>query len=142
MSIEDKIEKELPQAFEKSKIWCYNNLSSNLSGYEYFDLNIFNYIIDTKSNPISDMYFKLEDNGLIRVNTHHIEWLIKRQETFPYEPEVDLESMFIHEMVEYIVEKNMQIMIAYLPDLKLPHMLAKDMENINRKERNLKEWMY
>ncbi len=142
MSLENKIITELPNAFILSKEWCRNNLHKEIIGYQSFELNKFHYIIDNTTDSIADMYFNLKENGLIRVNTGQIKWLIERQEAFPYNPEVDLESMFVHEMTEYIAETTPEIIIAYFPLFKFPHMLARDVENINRKQRNLKEWTY
>jgi hypothetical protein len=93
-----------------------------------------------------DMGFKIKSgliSGLIDVSTEQLEWLLEREESFkkrwPNEPEVDPESMFVHEIAEQIIWKRPEVMINYFAQSQKG---AREIENINRKERGLKPWPY
>jgi hypothetical protein len=54
--------------------------------------------------------------------------------------EVDPESMFVHEIVEYVIYNEPELLFSYLLNDQSPHFIAYLVENINRTERGLKEW--
>ena len=55
--------------------------------------------------------------------------------------EIDPESMFVHDITEFIVYKISEILVHYFSKyMEFPHFVAHSIENINRKERGLKGW--
>jgi len=142
---EDITSKEfLDKAIQNAKFWCQENLPKYLLGlYKEFDYSIFHYVIDDMIN--SDM--RLDKNGLIRVSRKKLKWYQKREEHFKKNKiresiEVDPESMFVHEITEFILRKpELFDLTIYLSKYFLRwHEIAREMENINRRERGLREW--
>ncbi|MBI2047238.1 hypothetical protein HYT26_03695 [Candidatus Pacearchaeota archaeon] len=159
--LEDITSKEyLDKALEAAKTWCRVNLSKHIQNFQdKFDYKIFNYAVDNKMvGP--DMCLDKQNNGLIRVSTRKLKWYIEREKHFKdyrmirYAKiadknikiegyvEIDPESMFVHEITEFIVSKIPEIFFFYFSKMEFPHFLAYQIENINRKERGLKIWPY
>ncbi len=136
----------LDSALSNAKKWCSESLSKHLEGYSGgFDFSIFYYIIDNEMIP--DMCLDEEVDGLIRVSLRKIKWYLDREEFFkehniPYS-EYDVESTFTHEMIEYLVHKDKSVYLDYIKKFGLttPHKTALMIENINRKERGLNDWI-
>ncbi len=148
--LEDIISKEyLDRALENAKIWCQENLKRHLQNFKKeIDYNIFQYIIDNELIGL-DMCLDEWQEGLIRVSTETLKWYQEREEYYRKdefygkirEPvEVDPESMFVHEIVEFIIYEIPQLFLSYLSKMEFPHSIANQIENINRRERGLKEW--
>ena len=151
--LEDITSKEfLDKALENAKSWCQLNLPTCLQGFQNgFDYSIFKYIID---NEMIGADMRLDENkqGLIRVSARKLKWHQKREEHFRKddklygnirEPvEVDPESIFIHEITEFIVSKTPEVFLHYFFKMEFPHPIALQIENINRIERGLKKWPY
>jgi len=143
--IEDITSKEfLDMAFENSKYWCLNNLPIYFKSDVKINYDIFKYRIDNEmiGSIGSDMCF--DESGQIRVSQKKIKFYQEREKVFEFEPETDPESMFIHEIAEFIINKNHEIMLDYLNEFRFPapHLIARKIENINRKEKGLREWPY
>ncbi|MBI5148388.1 hypothetical protein HZA33_01785, partial [Candidatus Pacearchaeota archaeon] len=90
--------------------------------------------------------FDSDEKGLIHVSTEKLDWYRKREEYFakerckPREPvEVDEESMFVHEITEFLIFNRIEL-LKDLDFFWVAHHKARELENINRKERGLKEW--
>lgn len=147
----------LEKALENARQWCEKNLHSHLEGFNAgFDYSIFHYIRDY--DMISDMRLGENKDGLIRVNPGKLEWYYKRESYFEEMGmrrsafidgkaariiggvEVDPESIFVHEIAEYIMNKVPEVLLNYLPKFEFPHIIAHKIENINRLERRLKPW--
>ena len=133
----------LDSALENAKQWCKNNLQKYILNTENVDYSIFRYNIDDYVT-ICDMWFK--DTGLIYVSTKKIKELRKIERRLakdkyrPREPvEVDEESMFVHEIAEFLLSFRPE-MLKNLDDFWTAHNKAREIENINRKERGLKDW--
>ena len=145
--LEDITSKEfLDKALKNAKSWCQLNLPTCLQGFQNgFDYKIFCYIIDNKMIG-SDMRLDENQQGLIRVSTRKIKWYKQKEDHFKAyglkEPETDPRSMFIHEITEFIVSKTPEVFLHYFPKREFPHPIARQIENINRIERGLKEWPY
>lgn len=140
----------LDKAIENAKIWCENNLPKYLRGFKgEFNYDIFHYVID--NDMIADMKLDEEKEGLIYVSTKKLKWYLEREKLYEKDElyskirdsvEVDPESMFVHEIVEFILH------IPELFDRKIyfskyffrAHEIAREIENINRRERGLKDW--
>ena len=143
--------KYLDKSLENAKIWCQNNLQKYLPGFtDEIDYNIFSYMIDNKMiGP--DMRLDEKQQGLIRVSTEKIKWLQEREEIYKKdelykmlrEPvEVDIESMFVHEITEWIILKKLDLLKfpGYISNAVGAHPFAREMENNNRREHGLKDW--
>ena len=151
--LEDITSKEfLDKALENAKSWCQLNLPNYLQGFQNgFDYSIFRYIIDNKMIG-SDMRLDENQQGLVRVSTRKLKWHQKREEHFRKDDklygkirdpvEVDPESIFIHEITEFIVSKTPEVFLYYFSKMEFPHPIAWQIENINRIERGLKKWPY
>ena len=163
--LEDITSKEfLDKSLENAKFWCqlnlpkyfefedefnYPNATYNYNNYK-FDYSIFRYIIDNEMIG-SDMRLDENQQGLVRVSTRKLKWHQKREEYFRKydklygkirEPvEVDPESIFIHEITEFIVCKNPILLLPYFSQRQFPNSIARQIENINRRERGLREWL-
>ena len=158
-NLEDITSKEhLDMALENARSWCSGNLQKYLQGFQNgFDYSIFYYILDNEMIG-SDMALDDEQEGLIRVSTDKLKWYQKREDFFRENDmirwarkegntiqirgavEIDPESMFVHEMTEFIISKTPEILLNYLLKMEFPHFVAYRIENINRRERGLKEW--
>ena len=145
--LEDITSKEyLDKALESAKSWCSTQLRVHLYGFNNgFDYDIFHYVINNNSSCFgSDMCFRDKEEGLIRVSTKKLQWYIEREKHFGRyglkEPKTDPESMFIHEITEFLVYKIPEIFSHYFSKREFPHSVARKIENINRRERGLKEW--
>jgi hypothetical protein len=145
----------LDKALENAKTWCSKNLPKHIKCFKNgFDYDIFRYLIDNEM--ISDMRLD-EERGLIRVSTEKLKWHQQREDCFEKHKfpryvqrgneiikikgavEVDPESMFVHDITESIIYTVPEVLLNYL--LKIdPHAVAYQIENINRRERGLKEW--
>ncbi len=136
----------LGKALENAKSWCMNNLQKYLSGFQNrIDYSIFSYVID---NEMIGYDMRLDDmqSGLIRVSARKIKYFqnreerIRRDELYKHKVrgpvEIDPESMFVHEIAEYVMLQKLNL-FGHFDDI---HSLVRSIENINRKERNLKEW--
>ena len=153
--LEDIASKEfLDAALENAQAWCLANLARHLQGYNKFNYRLFRYVIDN-SLIGQDMCLDDKDPGLIRVSAETLRWYKQREENITdwykevksdlpkhdfREPETDPKSMFIHEMVEFIIYKIPEILVLYFSKMEFPHMVARHIENINRRERGLKDW--
>ncbi|MCX6710123.1 MAG: hypothetical protein NTV63_04210 [Candidatus Woesearchaeota archaeon] len=143
--LEDITSKEyLDKTLENAKSWCLNNLPKHLQGFQNgLDYDIFHYVIDNEMIG-SDMCLDNKEEGLIRVSTRKLQWYIEREKYFGQyghkEPETDSESMFIHEITEFLVHKIPEVFSHYFSKMEFPHSVARKIENINRRERGLKEW--
>jgi hypothetical protein len=148
-SLQDITSKQfLDRALEGAKYWCKDNLVIYLQCFSGdFNYNIFNYKINNDKRRMLgiDMSLDNESPGLIFVSTDKIKWLQKRERYFrelnPDEPEVDPESMFVHEITEFIAERDINVLVHYLSKFQPPHNLAREIENINRVHRGLKPWI-
>ena len=148
--LEDITSKEyLDQALENAKSWCSNNLPKHFKGFQKgFDYDIFHYVIDNEMIG-ADMRLDEEQEGLIRVSARKLRWYQEREEYFRRDKlyskirkpvEIDPESMFVHEITEFIINKTPKLLSYCFSRTETPHSLAYHIENINRKERGLKEW--
>lgn len=142
---------------ENAKSWCSTQLPVHLYGFKNgFDYDIFQYVIDNEMISY-DMCLDDKKEGLIRVSTKTLQWYIDKEKYCEEhvfeehgrkygfkEPETDPESMFIHEITEFLVNKIPEVLLHYMSEIEfpyaVPHAIATKMENINRKERGLKEW--
>lgn len=156
---EDITSKEyLDKALENAKSWCSKNLSKHLSGLKNsFDCSIFHYVVDNGMVGY-DMRLDEEQNELIRVSTEKLKWYLEKEKLIEESQiaryvrrhdkvifirgavEVDPESMFVHEIVEYVIYNEPELLFSYLLNDQSPHFIAYLVENINRTERGLKEW--
>jgi len=140
--LEDITSKEfLDKALQNAKNWCQKNLSKHLHGFQNrFNYEIFHYLIDDELLGY-DMYFNEEEKGLIRVSTNQLKWHKERELSLEMQfPETDPESMFIHEITEFILYKTPEVFLHYFSKMEFPHSVALQIENINRRERGLKDW--
>ena len=150
-------EEVLTRSLESARSWCRNNLGRYVRGVVCkFNYDIFRFIIDNEQ--ISDMCLDPEEEGLIRVSQKQLDFLKRRQEAFceimgvsrSYEgemimeaAEVDLESIFVHEITEFIVDIDISVYLQNcVPLTRFPHDVACIVENANRKERGLKPWFH
>lgn len=155
---EDITSKEyLDKSLENAKIWCQMHLQEYLQGFQDgFDYEIFCYVIDNEMKG-PDMCLDERMNGLIRISTKKIKWYQEREQYFKERGmlryadmeketiriedcvEVDPESMFVHEITEFLFYVVPEVFLHYF--LKMDaHTLAYQIENVNRKERGLKLW--
>lgn len=157
--LEDITSKEyLDTALENAKSWCLSNLPEYLQGFQNgFDYEIFHYIVDNEMIG-SDMRLDEEQEGLVRVSTRTLKWYEERENYFRENGmirwakigdeiikiegavEIDPESMFVHEITEFIANKIPEIFLYYFSKMEFAHSVAYSIENINRRERGLKEW--
>lgn len=159
--LEDITSKEfIDKALKNAKSWCQLNLPEYLKledrfhylniTYKFkFDCSIFRYIIDNKMFG-SDMRLDENQQGLVRVSTRKLKWYQKREELFrKYDKlygkirkpvEVDPESMFVYAITAFIVWKNPILLLPYFSQRQFTHPIARQIENINRIERGLREW--
>ena len=143
--LEDITSKEyLDKTLESAKSWCSTQLRAHLYGFNNgFDYDIFHYVINNEMIG-SAMCLDDKEEGLIRVSTKKLQWYIEREKHFEQyglkEPETDPESIFIHEITEFLVHKIPEIFLHYFSKMEFPHSVARKIENINRRERGLKEW--
>lgn len=135
----------LDTALENAKEWCSKNLHKHVLKEDNVDYSIFHYDLENPSIG-TDMCFDTKEKGLIHVSAEKLDWYRKREEyykTEKYKPrdavEVDEESMFVHEITEFLILTNLEL-LKNLDYFLLAHNKASEMENINRKERGLKEW--
>jgi len=146
--LEDITSKEyLDETLENAKSWCLDNLLKYFQGFQNgVDYSIFCYVID---NEMIGLDMRLDENQqrLIRVSTRKLKWYQEREGYFRKckirEPvEVDSESMFIHEITEWIILKRLGLLNqpGYVSNAIGAHSVASEIENINRKERGLKDW--
>ncbi|MBU1200990.1 MAG: hypothetical protein KJ583_05570 [Nanoarchaeota archaeon] len=161
--LEDITSKEfLDDALSNAKTWCWKNLSKHLEGFiGDFDFRIFNYKIDNSKAGLGyDMFFDEKENGLIRVCTKQLEHYQERENYIKENStvrrgdigdksviiygavEVDSESMFVHEITEYVLlNPNLFDIKIYIDKyFGMAHKYAYEMENINRQERGLQLW--
>ncbi|MBU3941530.1 MAG: hypothetical protein KKF74_01310 [Nanoarchaeota archaeon] len=144
--LEDITSKEfLNKALENAKSWCQLNLPTCLQGFQNgFDYPTFRYIID---NDLVGTAMALDNKkpGLIRVSAEQLKWYKQKEDHFKAyglkEPETDPRSMFVHEITEFIVSKTPEVFLHYFPKREFPHSIARQIENINRRERGLREWL-
>lgn len=127
-------EEALATSLESARSWCRNSLGRYVRGVTCeFNYDIFRLIIDDEQ--ISDMCLDPKEEGLIRVSQKQLDSL-KRQE-------VDPESIFVHEITEFIVDTDPSVYLQNcVPFPKFPHDVACIVENANRKERELKPWFH
>ena len=140
--------KFLDQALKNAKLWCQSNLTKYLEGFKgNIDYSIFTYAIRDSSGP--DMCLDKKTSGLVIVSTKTIEWYLKREEAFKRgklrfrQPvEIDPESMFVHEITEYILYRPdlFNIDIWFQKYFGREHETARKIENINRRDRGLEDW--
>ena len=106
----------------------------------------------------SDMRLDEKQEGLILVSTRKLKWYQERECYFKEHGriryakreneriridgavEIDPESMFVHEITEFIVSKTPKVFLYYFSKMEFPHFVAYQIENINRRERRLKDW--
>ena len=145
--LEDITSKEfLDKALKNAKLWCQNNLSEYLQDFQNeFDYSTFRYIIDNKMIGAT-MALDNKKPRLIRVSAEQLKWHKQKEDHFKAyglkAPETDPRSMFIHEITEFIVSKTPEIFLYYFSKMEFPHPIARQIENINRIERGLREWPY
>jgi len=157
--LEDITSKEfLDTALRNAANWCKGNLHKHLEGFNNgIDYSIFSYVVNNELiGP--DMCLDEKKPGLIMVSTDKLFWY-KQKEVYFKEigmrryalverkpvniigaVEVDPESMFVHEIVEFILSKDAETFFHYFSKLEFPHDIAYQIENINRLERGLKPW--
>lgn len=135
----------LDKALENAKEWCKNNLYKYVFKEDNLDYSIFHYDLENPSIG-TDMCFDPDEKGLIHVSTEKLDWYRKREEYYknekykPREPiEVDEESMFVHEITEFLIFSRPEL-LKNLDYFLMAHNRAREIENINRKERGLKDW--
>ena len=161
MSIIQKLEtrikeSHLDKALESAKAWCSENLPKHLEGFDgKFNYDIFHYTINNEQiGP--DMWLDSKKKGQIYVSTDKIKWHKERENAFANNAclvrysrigsklvritgavEIDLESMFVHEITESLIHMTPKLFEEHWPD---PHAIAYQIENINRTARGLKPW--
>ena len=150
-------EEVLTKSLESARSWCRNNLGRCVRGVVCkYDYDIFRFIIDNEQ--ISDMSLDPKEEGLIRVSQKNLDFLKRRREAFCEmmgidrsceddvimgAAEVDIESIFVHEIAEFIVNVNTSVYLQNcVPLTRFPHDVACIVENANRKERGLKPWFH
>jgi hypothetical protein len=138
-------EEALAKSLESARSWCKNNLNRFVRGIVCkFNYDIFRFIIDNEQ--ISDMCLDPKEEGLIRVSQKQLDFLKRRQEVscgMMGAVEIDLESIFVHEITEFIVDTDTSVYLQNcVPFPKFPHDVARIVENANRKERGLKPWFH
>lgn len=158
LQIEDITSKEyLDNALKNAVSWCSDNLSRYLKGFQDdFDYSIFHYVVD-ESILGADMCLDDKKKGLVRVSTKKLKKYLEienihKTEIWPRYAqkgnesrliegavEIDPESMFVHEMAEHIIYNVPEVLINYFLK-KDPHLVAYEIENINRAERGLELW--
>lgn len=151
LKLEEIISKEyLNKALENAKYWCLNNLQKYIKGFQNkIKYNIFYYVIDNEMIP--DMRLDEKQKGLIRVSTRALKQYQEREEYYKQDKfyskirgsvKVDPESMFVHEITEFI------LILPIFIDMEIwfsnyfgrSHETAREIENINRRGRGLKDW--
>jgi len=138
-------EEVLTKSLESARSWCRNNLGRCVRGVVCkYDYDIFRFIIDNEQ--ISDMCLDSKEKGLIRVSQKNLDSLKRRREVLCEMmgmAEVDIESIFVHEIAEFIVNVNTSVYLQNcVPLTRFPHDIACIVENANRKERGLKPWFH
>ena len=154
-SLEDITSKEfLDLALKNAKRWCTYSSRRHLLMLGHPDYNQFQYII-TNEDAFSSMHID-PHIPTIKVST---EFLLREQEREKLAEqkrekrwaqtidkrikvmggvEIDPESMFVHEMIEYIINTNDEFTVMFLEKGLIPHDIAYLIENVNRTERSLK----
>lgn len=140
----------LDKALKNAIRWCKGNLPTNLKGFgNGMDYSIFYYTVD---NELLGPDMTFDDSGQIRVSTEKLKWYREREQYLRKdklyrrieEPaEVDPESMFVHEITEFVLFHRPNLFdfeTFCLEYLFLFHETAWKVENINRKERSLNPW--
>ena len=146
-------EEFLAEAFHNAKIWCKVNVHKHLPAITSSNYDIFEYVFR------EDMHGTMELQDREPIISVSIDWLLKYQgrekiaEIVQYERdalvedeevlviggfEIDPESTFIHEMVEWVVLYNEELFRFFMEESIQPHDVAYYIENINRVERGLK----
>ena len=149
MSDEDKYivmsESDLDKCLENAKQWCQKNLNKYLPRFMLRDIdyNIFRYEINNELSASMSVH----PDGLIKVSPRTLGYITSAKFK---EKQIDFESMFIHEIVEWILifkhnEKNQSLLKRFMirkfySKLCSPHLTARSIENIKRKEIGLKDW--
>ena len=138
-------EEVLTRSLESALSWSRNNLGRYVRGVVCkFNYDIFRFIIDNEQ--MSDMCLDPIEEGLIRVSQKQLNFLKRRQEAFcgmMEGVEVDLESIFVHEIIEFIMNIDTSVYLQNcVPLTRFPHDVACIVENANRKERGLKPWFH
>ena len=144
----------LDKALEGARHWCQENLHKHLplkSGIK-IDYKIFHYIID--NTITADMC--VDERGLIRVSRKRLKWHLEKEELYEKggsfegmrKPvKVDPESIFIHEITEFLLWEKSELFVPIIPlkDFFLEYIINADriaskIENVNRRERALRDW--
>ena len=128
-------EEVLTKSLESARSWCRNNLGRYVRG-----------VACKYNEQISDMCLDSKEKGLIRVSQKNLDSLKRRREVLCEMmgmAEVDIESIFVHEIAEFIVNVNTSVYLQNcVPLTRFPHDIACIVENANRKERGLKPWFH
>jgi hypothetical protein len=148
-NLEEITSKEfLDKSLENAKSWCSAKLPQLLLGIENVDYGIFHYKTEGDAIGIS-MRLDKDEKGLIRVFPEQIKVYQKRENAFKNASssyvEVDPESMFVGAIANFLSYDNSKVLYSYfLKEKKFTpaNAIARKIENINRKERGLKEWIY
>ncbi|MCJ7805820.1 hypothetical protein MUP46_04245 [Patescibacteria group bacterium] len=138
-------EEALTRSLESARSWSKNELGRYVRGVVCkFNYDIFRFIIDNEQ--MSDMCLDPKEEGLIRVSQKQLDFIKRRQEAFSGmigAAEVDPESIFVHEITEFIVDIDTSVYLQNcVPLTRFPHDVACIVENANRKERGLKPWFH
>jgi len=139
---EDIMSKEyLDKALENAKSWCSQNFVKHFPYCNDIDYGIFRYIIDNGGISF-DMWLDYREEGLIRVSTEKLKWYLEREEFIGRwgftryarrddgmifikgAVEVDPESMFVHEIAEYVIHKNPDLYLYCLSKNQSSHFAA------------------
>jgi len=159
LGLEDITSQEfLDVALKNAVEWCKGNLHKHiekLSGE--VDYAMFKYAVVDKLVSF-DMCLDEQNPGLILISADKLKWYEQRESYFeeqgmrrsvlvdgrPMEifgsVEIDPESMFVHEITEFIASKDTEVFLHYISRMEFPHDTGTRLENINRLERGLEPW--
>lgn len=138
----------LDSALKNAKTWCSTNLPKYLRGFRGADYGVFKYVVDDEI--IDDMLFEKTEPAVIHVSPKRIQWYQGMGHLFKERGiefmEFDIESVFVHEIVESIIsffpgafdpELYEYVYFYKTHGLGRGHDEGIRMQNINRAERGL-----
>lgn len=148
----------LDYSLKNAKNWCKKRLPQYIAGLtKAFDYEKFHYVINDDTMG-SDMRFYPDGDGRIEFSQQQLRWLEEREvhmeeQAWPRRiqvgneivllnggVEVDPESMFVHEIAEFVIINTPQVLLQYMLRFVTPHEIAREIENVNRTDRSLKPW--
>lgn len=148
----------LDSSLQNAKSWCRDNLPLYLESVtQDYDYQKFYYDLNDQTMG-SDMRFNTQEEGRIEVSARQLRWLEEREMEFENRgmlrvvytrdgteqyrggAEVDPESMFVHEIAEFVILTNPHGFLQVILEKEFPHTKASEIENKNRTERGLRPW--